>query len=267
MKYTISIDQKHSIEWGLNLSEATLFSFCHSLTAWAETAIVDGKVWYFASRNKAIEEMPLLTEKPDTIYRLYRALATKGLIEWQKIGLKDYVCLTEKSKIWNSEKFPTHGKESALTRKKIRQDSEKNPTYNNTKDNSTNIERAPAQILVTQYSLETIPAPAKPRTKVSDIQRNPNAYNEAAAYLLTAMKELGATDFPGKFAVPYFLYEMKKSRWVSLILPESPEEHHAWIGTHGAGVRQWAINERKLYPAQTAGTPTTPSYSNYKPKE
>jgi hypothetical protein len=184
MTYTIQIDQQRSIEWGLNLSEAALFSFCYNLPAWADTAIVNGAVWYFASRNKAIEEMPLLTEKPDTVYRLYRSLQAKGLINWQKIGVKDYICLTEKAKAWNnSENFPSAGKKSEQTRKKIREGSENFPTYNNTIDNSTSDrENPPAQFHVQLHSLETI-EPAQNEYTASapnwmDVAREMAAYAE-----------------------------------------------------------------------------------------
>jgi hypothetical protein len=52
MKYTISIDQTHSIAWGLSLSEAAMFSFLYSVPAWAEQIFVDNQVWFFASRNQ-----------------------------------------------------------------------------------------------------------------------------------------------------------------------------------------------------------------------
>ena len=102
MRYTISIDQTHSIEWGLSLSEAALFSFIYSLPAWAEQIHTKGETWFFASRNKAIDEMPIITDKGDTIYRLYKSLQQKNIIEWQKFGEKDCIRITEKGKQWNS---------------------------------------------------------------------------------------------------------------------------------------------------------------------
>ena len=102
MRYTISIDQTHSIEWGLSLSEAALFSFIYSLPAWAEQIHVNGQTWFFASRNKAIDEMPIITDKGDTIYRLYKSLQQKNIIDWQKFGEKDCIRITEKGKQWNS---------------------------------------------------------------------------------------------------------------------------------------------------------------------
>lgn len=136
MRYTISIDQTHSIEWNLSLSEAALFSFIYSLPAWAEQIHVNGQTWFFASRNKAIDEMPIITDKADTIYRLYKSLQSKGIIDWQKFGEKDCIMITEKGKNWNSSKTDL-GNKSESTRKKIRLKAEINPTYNSTKNNNT----------------------------------------------------------------------------------------------------------------------------------
>jgi len=136
MRYTISIDQTHSIEWDLSLSEAALFSFIYSLPAWAEQIHVNGQTWFFASRNKAIDEMPIITDKADTIYRLYKSLQSKGIIDWQKFGEKDCILITEKGKNWNSLKTEL-GNKSEDARKNIRRKTENNPTYNSTKDNNT----------------------------------------------------------------------------------------------------------------------------------
>jgi hypothetical protein len=136
MKYTISIDQTHSIAWGLSLSEAAMFSFLYSVPAWAEQIFVDNQVWFFASRNKAIDEMPIISDKSDTVYRLYKSLQSKGVIDWKKFGEKDCIRITEKGKQWNSLNT-TVGNKSEDARKNIRKKTENNPTYNSTKDNST----------------------------------------------------------------------------------------------------------------------------------
>jgi DNA-binding PadR family transcriptional regulator len=143
MKYTMFIDQVHSIEWGLNLQEAAIFNFLYSVPTWAEAKLIDGKLFYHASRNKAIQDYPIVSEKPDTVYRIYRRLQSAGVIEWMKDGLKDMILITEKGKQWNnSEKNPTLiqelGKKSDQTRKKIRNSSENFPTYTSTINTVTN---------------------------------------------------------------------------------------------------------------------------------
>ncbi len=158
MKYTLTLDVPNSKGWGLNLSESALFAWLFSVPSWAEKAILDGEVWHFAARSKAIEETGgIITDKPDTIYRLYKSLESKGVIRWQKIGPKDYIQITAKGACWNSDKKTEVGKFSEQTRKKIRTSSEKNPTYNNTIDNETNDkEDTPAEFHVQIHSLETI---------------------------------------------------------------------------------------------------------------
>jgi hypothetical protein len=142
MKYSIHIDQVHAIEWDLNLSEAACFSFCYTLPSWAETVIIDGEVYYFASRTKVIKELPILTDKSDTVYRLYKSIDEKGLIKYRRFSGKDCIQITAKGKEWNSEKNPSKETDSENfpneLGKKSETDSENFPTYNNTiKDNST----------------------------------------------------------------------------------------------------------------------------------
>jgi hypothetical protein len=113
-----------------------MFSFLYSVPSWAEQIFVDNQVWFFASRNKAIDEMPIISDKSDTVYRLYKSLQTKGVIDWKKFGEKDCIRITEKGKQWNSLNT-TVGNKSEDARKNIRKKTENNPTYNSTKDNST----------------------------------------------------------------------------------------------------------------------------------
>lgn len=142
MRYSSYINNTKTSEWGLNLSQAYLFSLLADVGQWAAETIIDGKVYYWVSRNKIIEELPALTDKPDTVYRLLKQLSDAGLIDYTKQGAKDLVKLTSKGKEWNtvetrknirgSEKYPNE------LGKKSENYSEKNPTYNTTiKDNKT----------------------------------------------------------------------------------------------------------------------------------
>lgn len=187
MKYTISIDQVHAMEWELSFSEAAVFSFCNELSTWAEPIVIDGQVWYFASRNKVIDELPWITEKPDTVYRAYRALQEKGVIRWQKHGVKDCIQLTGKGKMWNSEKNPSVGKKSESARKFIRVSSEKNPTDNNTIDKYTSnkSESAPAPNTTGINGSQLTPPPcsAPPPSPQQVGARNAPTPEEMAEYL------------------------------------------------------------------------------------
>jgi hypothetical protein len=132
MKYTILINQTKSIEWGLNLSQAALFAFCFELPSWADPIQIQDQTFYFSSKNKILDELPLLTEKPDTIYRILKQLEEKGLIVIKKVGNKDFIKLTGLSREWSSEKNPGSENFPGLFGKKSESGSEKNPTYNNT---------------------------------------------------------------------------------------------------------------------------------------
>ena len=142
MKYSINIDQINSLAWDLNLSEAAVFTYLFHVPTWADPVLIDGQTFYFAARQKTCQDVPLISDKPDTIYRIYKSLAEKGVIEYLKHMGKDCMKITEKGKGWNSEKNPSItielGKKSESTRKIFRKDSEKNPTYKSTIDYTTN---------------------------------------------------------------------------------------------------------------------------------
>ncbi|WP_311949293.1 DnaT-like ssDNA-binding domain-containing protein [Halomonas piscis] len=160
MQYLVSINQTKALEWGLNAQQAFLFAFLHQVPTWADAREIDGLTWFNIGKGKVVEELPLLTDKPDTVYRLMKQLRTAGLISMTSFNNKTYIRLTEKSLEWNrvqgseksptsagkkerSEKYPTHGKKSE-GRKKIRQGSEKSPTNHNTKINTPSLSDASA---------------------------------------------------------------------------------------------------------------------------
>jgi hypothetical protein len=138
MKYNIQIDNFTSHRWGLSIQEAYIFSWLFCVPSWGQRVSLDYEDYYFASRTKAIEEIPLVTDKLDTMYRYYKALDSKGLIKLKKIEGKDFISITKKGQEWNSlirasENNPT------ILGKKSESNSENNPTYNNTiLDNNNN---------------------------------------------------------------------------------------------------------------------------------
>ena len=147
MRYVLVIDQIRSLEWGLTTSEAIMFSFLYSVPSWAEQIHTQGQTWYFASRNKVVAELPLLTDKPDTIYKLYKSLQAKGVIEWIKFCGKDCIRLTDKAKTWNTSTSEL-GKKSEQTRKIFRKNSEKNPTNNYNNNNQLQVNNYKAKIKI-----------------------------------------------------------------------------------------------------------------------
>ena len=128
MKYYININQSKAVEWGLTSSEAIVFSWIYELSSWADKIEYKNKIYYYGSKNKACEELPIISGKKDTIYRIFKSLQTKGLIDFVTLAKTDYLSLTNKGKEWyyikNSEINPSVGNKYKET--------EINPTYNNT---------------------------------------------------------------------------------------------------------------------------------------
>ena len=154
MRFSTYINNQKALEWGLNANQAALFDLLNQASSWAEEIIVDDVVYYWVSRNKVLEELPLFYKTSDTVYRHFSELDEKGLIIYLKQGKhgdKDLIRLTEKGKSWNefkpeqirdnSEINPNLGNElgnkSEITRKQIRDNSEINPTNNNTNYKNT----------------------------------------------------------------------------------------------------------------------------------
>ena len=131
MQYTITINQPKALEWGLNAQQTLLFAFVYECPSWANPIKTDTGIYFALSKAKIVEELPLLTDKPDTAYRLLKALRDAGLIELSSTSSITLIRLTEKAKEWNrkldgSEKYPTS---KALDgRRKIRSTSEKSPS-------------------------------------------------------------------------------------------------------------------------------------------
>ncbi|MFI0474647.1 DnaT-like ssDNA-binding domain-containing protein [Halomonas sp. HMF6819] len=150
MQYLVSINQAKALAWGLNAQQAMLFAFLYQVPSWADSRQIDGAVWFNIGKGKIIQELPLLTDKPDTAYRLMKQLRDAGLIDMTSTDNKTYMRLTNKAKSWNkaqgseknptlqpgaegSEKSPTHPGKISEGRKNIREGSEKSPTNQDTK--------------------------------------------------------------------------------------------------------------------------------------
>lgn len=144
MRFNTHINNQKAIEWGLNANQAALFDLLNQSSSWAKDVTIDGQVFYWVSRNRVIEELPLFYSKTDTVYRHFVELAKKELISYQKQGEKDLIKLTEKGKTWNeftktnSEINPNELGNKSDTRKQIRISSEIDPTNNNTNNNINN---------------------------------------------------------------------------------------------------------------------------------
>ena len=131
MQFTITINQVKALEWGLNAQQSLLFAFIYECPSWANPIKTDAGIFYALSKAKIVAELPLLTGKPDTAYRMLKALEVAGLIELSSTASITLFRLTDKAKEWNrkvdgSEKYPTPNKHKG--RKNIRSTSEKSPS-------------------------------------------------------------------------------------------------------------------------------------------
>lgn len=144
MQYTLSINQTKALEWGLNAQQSMLFSFIYECPSWCRPVTQDGEVFYAISKQKIVDELPLLTDKPDTAYRLLKQLEAKGVVALSHTPGITLVRITDTGKTWNhdhkgSEKYPSKvGKKSDAPRKNIRAGSEKSPTNQDTSNQDTN---------------------------------------------------------------------------------------------------------------------------------
>lgn len=144
MKFTVLINQVRSLEWGLNSQQAMLFAYVFSAPSWATVIEVEGQAYFHLAKQKIIDDMPLLTDKPDTAYRILRQLSDKGVIDIIVNNKKVLIKVSEKGRLWDHDK---PAKEANQARKIIRDkvqmaekspsdrgeisecDSEKSPTY------------------------------------------------------------------------------------------------------------------------------------------
>lgn len=113
MQFTVLINQSRSLEWNLNAQQAFLFAYLFGCPAWAETCNVDGDLYFRISKKKVCEDLPLLTDKPNTIHKIMKSLEVSGLILMAVFDNETHISITEKGTYWNRaegvEKNPTLG--------------------------------------------------------------------------------------------------------------------------------------------------------------
>lgn len=148
MRYNSIINNVKANEWGLTIQQAYLFSWMYELPSWASKIDVEGLTYYFASKTKAVEELPILTNKTDTMYRFYKQLESMDLILITKVNGKDYISLTEKSKKWNNWQSDNSENNPTILGNLSGNGSENNPTYNIY--NTNNINKDNRQILFSE---------------------------------------------------------------------------------------------------------------------
>lgn len=130
MRRFSNLDNVFILENNLSLQEGYLLEWILALPRWADNIVIGKKVYYFGSKTKACLDIPLLSKKPDTMYRYYKKLQEKGFIEVKKVEGKDYVFFTDKCFDWNSSEGSD--KNPSKLGKLSENHSDKNPTYSNT---------------------------------------------------------------------------------------------------------------------------------------
>lgn len=139
MRYNSTINNVKAKEWGLTIQQAYLFSWMYELPSWASKVMIENDIYFFASKTKAVEELPILTEKTDTMYRYYKQLEDLDLIVIKKIDSKDYIKLTLKAIDWNFTSQSEYSDKNPNELGKLSENnSDLNPTYNiyNTNNNT-----------------------------------------------------------------------------------------------------------------------------------
>lgn len=86
----ITIDQHNILEYGITTTQEILYSYMRERVKWANTKTINGVIWFSCPVREIINALPILTDKPDTIYRMQKSLKDKGLVQMIKIEGEDY---------------------------------------------------------------------------------------------------------------------------------------------------------------------------------
>lgn len=101
MRLFITLDMACINEWGLNLQEAVVFCWLNDLPRWAKSINSENQPYYMASYTKAIQDLPVITDKKNTMYRIYKSLQDKGLLDIRMYEQHPYVAISQEGKQWN----------------------------------------------------------------------------------------------------------------------------------------------------------------------
>lgn len=106
MQFSLYVNQLRAIEWGMNANQCFLLDYLLRAGSWAERDKFDGLDYFWISRHRVLEELPIIGGTADAIYRIFRQLDAMGLIQYRKIKGKDWIWITEKGRLWNSTSAP-----------------------------------------------------------------------------------------------------------------------------------------------------------------
>ncbi|WP_425054767.1 hypothetical protein [Pseudomonas abyssi] len=89
MQFTVTINQAKALEWGLNAQQALLLAFIHEASGPRNSRPVA------IDKHDIVRELPILTDKPDTAYRLLKQLETAGVVRLESQPKTTVVRFTE----------------------------------------------------------------------------------------------------------------------------------------------------------------------------
>lgn len=91
-------------KWDISLFQAIVFSAVWDAHAWATIFIINEVPFYWLDKSKVCDDFPTVgrggAPKPDSVYKAFKALASKGLIEYLNIDGRDLVRVDEAGKDW-----------------------------------------------------------------------------------------------------------------------------------------------------------------------
>lgn len=135
MKYNININQTKCIEFWLNLQQWAIMDIMSQLSTWADPISTEQWIYYYLSRWKLIDELPIISGKKNTFQIIIKSLKDKWLLDHyhDQVSKKWYYRLSE---LW---KTFTLGEKNHQAWWKISPTlSEKNHHNNITNNNITN---------------------------------------------------------------------------------------------------------------------------------
>ncbi|MCP9237184.1 hypothetical protein [Lewinella sp. JB7] len=92
MQNSITLNQPFTLEFSLTLSEAIVFDHLVSrIRRVRHDAVFRELNFWEVNREDACRYLPVVTDKPDTMYRLFRALQRKELCQIESIKGHDYI--------------------------------------------------------------------------------------------------------------------------------------------------------------------------------
>lgn len=198
MRYTHSINAVKCLEWDINLAQGALIDLINQASSWAKPHVIDDEVYYWISRNKVIDEIPVAYSKADTVYRSIKSLAEKGIINHIKSGKRDLINLTEKGKSWNV-KGTDIGDAKLGNKSELAEKSEINPSKLGNKSENTpkNSEISPTDKNTTNKSINDKKGKPKTSSKKEEVfepVKPEQVSDQVWSDLLAVRKKKGAID-------------------------------------------------------------------------